>query len=242
MGAAMAETETQPQVTICPPGKRSKGIVERAPSSGVTTATTLKWPEPEKPIPSAKDNPRTVAERLVAVERARNYAFASAQPHRRDFESGESEWLESPLGRFCWSTWPGQDSATRKHRIACYAAGGDYSTEIRQAKLARGFHVDGLYPENPAPLVSDDLPDDPKKREAILAAAKTAIEAADAKVRRANEVLTGIMPRLPRAMESLCCTHVEPSPYDHGILQAGLWRLAGHYGLLDRGINALKEF
>lgn len=189
----------------------------------------------------AADGRLPLAERMMAAESAEAMAVALAQPHRA---GSDDPWLAFPLGRFCRRTWVGDDRRTSELRNACFGAGNDYATEIRIAKIARGEHVEGVYSESRC-VNSADLPDDPKVRAALIAAAKAAIEAADGKVRRANECLLAIMPRLPRAMERLCCASDpldEPSPYDEGMLRAGLWRLAGHYGLLDRGINGLKEF
>lgn len=180
-------------------------------------------------------------ERLTASERAERAAreealsVVRAQPHRRGFDDPDSTWLATPLGRFCRRTWANDEGLRR----ACFGAGNDYALEIRQARVARGFFVDGVGTEARGAVTSDDPTLD------AIRAARAAIEAADAKVRRANEVLIAVFPRLPRAMELLCCTLQEPGPYDGGILQNGLWRLAGHYGLLGenaRGINWAKDY
>lgn len=175
----------------------------------------------------------TASERSERAEREENLSLGMAQPHRREFANPESPWLSTPLGRFCYRTW----SSDHSLRSACFGAGNDYATEIRQSRVARGFFVEGVavVPQGKGGCDGDLTLD-------AIRSAKAAIEAADAKVRRADEVLRGVFPRLPRAMERLCCSLDDPSPYDGGILQAGLWRLAGHYGLLDRGINSTKEF
>ena len=157
-------------------------------------------------------------------------SVVKAQPHRR---GSDDPRLASPLGRFCARIW-----AKDAHlRAACYSAGGDYAREVREALAARGFNVEGLEPETQR---GNSGSQDPTAQE--IADQQLKIAEKDRIVAAANAVLVPIDPRLPRAMESLCCTLDEPSPYREGMLQAGLWRLAGHYGLLDRGINSLRAY
>ncbi|MDR3464175.1 MAG: hypothetical protein P4L76_17875 [Beijerinckiaceae bacterium] len=157
-------------------------------------------------------------------------AVALAQPHRR---GSDDPRMATPLGRFVEKTWSHKESLY----FSGYRAGGDYARDVHAALVARGFKVDGFEPEK---LGLVGLPDDPTP--AQIAAQQAQIAQLDRAVARANETLVEVHARLPRAMERLCCTLIDPSPYDEDMLRAGLWRLAGHYGLLDRGINSLKAY
>ena len=157
-------------------------------------------------------------------------AVALAQPHR----GGSSDpRLATPLGRFVETSWPRMDCLY----FACYRAGCDYAQEVSAAKTARGFQVEGCGGEQ---VRQSALPEFPTF--AQIAAQRAVIAELDRVVARANEALAAIHNRLPKAMERLCCTFGEPFPSDVGMLKNGLYRLAGHYGLLDRGINALKPY
>ena len=139
-----------------------------------------------------------------------------AQPHRRGSDDAR---LSEPLGRFC---------AVQRLREECYRAGSQYGEIVRQAKAAMGFRVPGLVPNKEGlPLTDDQI-------EAIKIAALQRLD-------NANCVLVAVMYRLPRAMEKLCYDQLEISPYDEGIITAGLLDLADFFGILDRGINAGKR-
>jgi hypothetical protein len=158
-------------------------------------------------------------------EQAATLSVALAQPHRQIGPDPRHPWLESPLGRLCWRVWPHDD----ERRYLCYRAGKDYAKDIRIAKLARGEHVEGLYPERKgASGGGEPTPED-------IAAQKIIITAADAVVAGANGVLIDVARRLPRAMEGLCGGIHDPAPYDEGILEAGLCRLAVYYENSGKG-------
>jgi hypothetical protein len=157
-------------------------------------------------------------------------SVALAQPHR----GGSSDpRLATPLGRFVETSWPRTD----RLYFACYRAGCDYAQEISAAKTARGFQVEGCGGEQ---VRQSALPEFPTL--AQIAAQRAVIAELDRVVARANETLAAVHNRLPKAMERLCCTFGEPFPSDVGMLKNGLYRLAGHYGLLDRGINGLHPY
>lgn len=149
-------------------------------------------------------------------ERAEIMSIAIAQPHRR---GSDDIRLSEPLGRFC---------AVHKLREALYEAGCDYAVIIRQAKTARGFNVHGFSPAQGEQALTE------KQIEAIR-------EAAIMRERKANDILRGIMPRLPNAMEAICYDQREPSHYNYDIIRHGLWALSVHLVKIDRGINAEKD-
>jgi hypothetical protein len=173
---------------------------------------------------SARQTPREEAERREIM------SVALAQPHR----AGSSDpRLATPLGRFVENSWPRTD----RLYFACYRAGCDYAKDVSAAKTARGFTVEGCGGEQTRQSLISDFP-----TFAQIAAQRAVIAELDRVVARANETLIEVHARLPRAMERLCCTFGEPFPSDIGMLKNGLYRLAGHYGLLDRGINALHPY
>jgi hypothetical protein len=217
-----------PPVRVIKPGKRALSRLRAAAVAAVAEALEE---TPSRPAFVTTDDPYAF-DAIEAAERAKTMSVALAQPHRRGFSYPASPWLASPLGQFCKRSWP-EDHAIRE---VCYRAGNDYGRDVRAARVARGFFVDGINTEARGEVPGGGVSDDE------VMSAKCAIEDAETKVRGADEVLRAIFPRLPRAMEKLCCSLESPGPYDAGILQAGLWRLAGHYGLLDRGINSTKDF
>jgi hypothetical protein len=168
-----------------------------------------------------------------AAEQREIMAVALAQPHRRDAEYPNDERLEGPLGRFVAKIWDRKDELYS----ACFRAGCDYRKDVNSARVAHGFVVEGFEPAKLGLPISLDYP-----TPAQIAAQQAVIAELDRVVARANETLVEVHYRLPRAMERLCCTLLDPSPYDEDMLRAGLWRLAGHYGLLDRGINSLRPY
>ena len=173
---------------------------------------------------SSRSTPREEAERREIM------AVALAQPHRL---GNDDPRMATPLGRFVGRMW------RRPERLyfACYRAGCDYANDVNTAKTAHGFPVEGCGSDNLGLLALPDYP-----TEAQIAAEQARIAELDRHVARANETLVIVNSRLPKAMERLCCTFDEPFPSDEGMLKNGLWRLAGHYGLLDRGINALHSY
>lgn len=216
-------------VTVIEPGKRGLRRATRAPATFAAVDDS-----PERPVFVTENDPYAM-DAIAAAQRAEAQSVALQQPHRREFAYPGSPWLASPLGRFCKRAWPGDHDL----REACYRSGSDYARDVRAARVARGFFVDGVGTE-----ARGVVPNDEPTLDGVRSA-KAAIEAADAKVAEANAVLRGVMPRAPRAVEALCCGSDEPSPYDEGILKAGLWRLATHYGIIGeklRGINSLKDF
>jgi hypothetical protein len=157
-------------------------------------------------------------------------AVALAQPHRH---GSDDPRLATPLGRFVERTWMRGENLY----FSGYRAGGDYARDVNSALVAHGFRVEGFEPDQlrmSAPSGG--------ATPAQIAAQQAQIAQLDQCVARANEVLVELHQRLPRAMEKLCCSLNDPSPYAEDMLRAGLWRLAGHYGLLDRGINSLKAY
>lgn len=162
-------------------------------------------------------------------------AVALAQPHRG---GSDDPMLAFPLGRFCYRTWPGRDGSAMRNKA--HAAGSSYATEVRAVRVARGFHVAGS--EGSGGGVPEiDLDDmSPQEREAVLINARTQIAMAEDALAKADATLVGVMLRLPRAMVKLCFDLQEPSPYDEGILKAGLLRLAVHYGH-EKPLDAIRE-
>jgi len=157
-------------------------------------------------------------------------AVALAQPHRRGRDDPR---LSTPLGRFVDRTWGPREPLY----FSGYRAGCDYARDVNSALVAHGFCVDGFEPDQFRLSV---LGAEPTAEQ--IAGQQAEIARLDRCVADANETLAELHFRLPRAMERLCCSLVDPSPYDEDMLRAGLWRLAGHYGLLDRGINSLKSY
>lgn len=149
-------------------------------------------------------------------EREDTVSVARAQPHRRgsdDPRAGE------PLFEFC-----------RLHQLRseCYAAGNRYAEIVGEAKTAQGFSVPGW------------TPGDSGFEKLTFAQIEARKELALIKLKNAEAVLRAVMPRLPARMESLTFDQREPSPYDHGALRNGLWRLAVEFGLIKLGVNVEK--
>jgi hypothetical protein len=175
---------------------------------------------------------------LAALARDRETATARAQPHRREFGGSDDRILGTPLGRFCQRTWSDSDPDFRK---TMYNAGNDYAMQVREARAARGHYVDG--PEaDKAMYGGGDV------TEAAIEEARERIEIADAALKASREALmaVGYGLRTKEAVERLVCSDVENDlipavrPNDEGILKQALYRLALHYGLIDRGINTGK--
>jgi hypothetical protein len=155
-------------------------------------------------------------------------SVARNQPHRKGIDDADqsragakSLRMLEPLGRFCRTKGLGD---------ACLEAGRQYGEVCRQGKAAKGF---ATYHAG-----------DPERSGAVLTDAQIAAmnEVAVRRWTAAEGVLREIIMRLPRAMELLCFDELEPSPYDHGILAQGLYRLAKHFGTLKEGINEGKGY
>ena len=189
----------------------------------------------------AKEINRTISERLneiARIARDKETATARAQPHRREFGGDEDRALGTPLGRFCRRTWP-EDPA---FRAKMQNAGNDYAREVREATAARGHAVEGL--ESGSGGFGSD-----KVTQAAIDQAMERIVIADAALAASRRALmsVGYGMRTKEAIERLVCCDVEsdlvPSvrPNDSGIVRAGLYKLAEHYGMIDHGINTGKD-
>lgn len=173
---------------------------------------------PPSPLPPPRRRMTPAEERA----QAEIMSVALRQPHRCDEKDPRHPWLGTPLGRFCLRTWRGEDNAETRHM--CHHAGNLYTKACYAVRLARGFNVEGVDTDGRGGGAGLQ---DPTPQE--IEAQKLERVALELDLRWANEVLIAVMPRLPRAMEALCCSVSDPSPYDGGILQAGLLRLAVHY-------------
>jgi len=163
-----------------------------------------------KGLVSGSRSPREEREQREAM------AVALAQPHRT---GSDDRRLGTPLGRFC---------RRLRLRDELYDAGEQYCEIVRQAKAAKGFNVPGLAPgESDLGALTEEQ----------IAAMR---EAAVLRLKKADEVLLAIMPRLPRAMERFAYDQLEPSLYDEDLIRHGLMKLAVSFGLLKLGINAEK--
>lgn len=222
-----ANSEYDRAVTLCAPGKRA-GMKLREPTPSpirIITETALVSPPKPSIVPPAAGDRRPAQERVEAAERADAVSVALAQPHRA---GSDDPRLAFPLGRFCATAWRNDHDFGRK----MHAAGGSYAGDVRSLKVASGFHVIGSERESmAAPNGDDDLsPEEIQAMRANIFGLRMALK-------RADELLLNVMPRLPRAMVRLCFDHDEPSPYDHEIIRHGLYRLALHYGHLEYSRN-----
>jgi hypothetical protein len=148
-------------------------------------------------------------------ERADILSVALAQPHRR---GNDDPKLSTALGRFCAAHEP-------RLGIHCWLAGIRYAEIVREAKKAQGFYVHGWSPkEGGGELSEEEL--EARKDLALI------------RLREGQSVLRTIMPRLPSAMERLVYDELEPSPYDRGVLVAGLVNLALEWGYLKQRFGA----
>ena len=214
------ENDTVP-VTICPPGRKSKSIAERAPIIGgppITTSTTLQWPQKPSLVPPAKGDRRPAHERVEAALREDAQRVVLAQPHR---DGNDDARMAFPLGRFCARSWPRDE----RFASAMHEAGVAYAADVRAVNVARGFHVDGC---------ASDTPGGPKASAeatpAEIADQKAKIYSLERTLARADEELRNIMARCPARMVELCFDHLDPSPNDEDMLKAALYRLAVYYG------------
>jgi hypothetical protein len=190
-----------------------------------------------------KDKPGTpgtsVAHRLNQLakeERDRETVVVRSQPHRREFTDNDDPMLSTPLGRFCKKTWPNDPD----YRSICYNAGNDYAMQVRDEKAARGFYVENL--ERSGTSAGGDFDEEDVR------AAKGRVDAAQRLLQdsRAALMSMGVGTRAQHAVERLVCNDAESDLYpavrmnDEGLLQAALYRLALHYGMINRGINWSK--
>jgi hypothetical protein len=214
------EEETVP-VTVCPPGRRSKSIAERAPIIGgppISTSTALQWPQKPSLVPPAKGDRRPAHERVEAALRADAMSVVLAQPHRAGSDDAR---LSFALGRFCARFW----SKSPEFANSMHAAGVAYASAIRAVKVARGFHVGGCASDN----AGGEKPIEDLSKEGIEAA-QAKVYGLERTLARADDLLRDVMPRCPAAMVRLCFDHQDPSPYDESMLKSGLYRLALHFG------------
>jgi len=179
----------------------------------ITTATSLRFPEPPHSVPPAKGDRRPVQDRIEAAEREANIAQARLQPHR---QGSDDPRLSTPLGRFCASPH-GSLPRLGDH---CYQAGERYAEIVRDARNAQGFHVDGWSPSDNAAFSLTPAQMSARKDLAII------------RRRYADNILKAVISRLPWAMERLCYHQLEPSPYDEGAIINGLVALAVEWGML----------
>lgn len=219
---------TEPQVTICPPFKKSADLKLRVAADSsirLTTQTALEAPVKPSLVPPARNDRRTANERVEAALRAEAVSVALAQPHRG---GSDDPRLAFALGRFCDRVWPNDSQfADAMHR-----AGASYAAEVRAVLVAKGFHVVGCGSENPPPPPPKD---NPTRKE--IEAMRAVIYGLERTLERADELLRGVMDLCPRAMVRLCFDHEDPSIYDRDVLKRGLYRLALHYGHRKIGVN-----
>ena len=213
-------TPVEPPVTLCPPGRRSKTIVARAPVESpipITTASPLAWPQTPSLVPPAHNDRRSAQERVEAAQRAEAVSVALRQPHR----AGEIDPLAgSALGRYCLKRWPGKDR--KDIREGRCQAGNQYAQDIDNDRVARGF-APRLFGEASGFGVLTDA----QLQERRDNCAK-AIADADASIR-------DICDRAPGVMRRLCWEDLAAGPYDDDVVYHALYRLAVHYKLVKTG-------
>jgi hypothetical protein len=158
------------------------------------------------------------------AEREEMLHVALTQPHRKGFANASAEAskagssfsrLSEPLGRLCATPQPSTGRPLGDH---CWQAGQRYAEIVKEFKTAWGFDVEGWAPG------SNGM--EPFTPEQIEARKQLAIS----RKKEADEVLTRIIPRLPRAMERLCYDQLEPSIYDASAIVNGLVKLAKIWG------------
>ena len=218
---------TAAPVTLCQPGQRSKSIVERVKGGTVpiTTATALQ-PEKVREIVHGQSH-----ERYDASEKARQNEIATLetvvnQPHRRGARDPRDPRLAFPLGRFCARAWPHDPDFAN----AMFAAGSAYADDVRELKVAQGFHVPGCESDMAfsAPGGSGEAsPEEIENQRAEIDGLRRTVEKADGDLRL-------IMRRLPSAMVALCFDHAEPLMNDEDMLKHGLYALSLLYRTWER--------
>lgn len=203
----------EPQVTVCPPGKRS--LRRLAPTGERVQA------DPVKVLRSTAV--------IEARERADALSVALSQPHRAASDDPSDARLSTPLGRFCERAWPGK--ARRRHRNIMYAAGDGYDRMVRDELVARGLPYIGQAGGREDREIGDEY--SPQEIEAM----RDNVLALTRKLARANVEVRGVHHSAVRIMRAVCYEQQEPGPYDSGIFAHALYRLADHLGLVDHGIN-----
>lgn len=210
----------EPNVTVCPPGKRAgKGVVLRGPvlsTVPLTTLTALERPSVAGLLPTAKGDRRPLQDRIDEADRADAMAVALAQPHR---QGSDSKRVGEALYVFC---------KRLRLRHECYRAGHEYGLQVRTEKTTRKFFVEGRQPPpTDTPMLTEA--EETSKREGAIAA-----------LAASNTVLRAVHPNCPRLMLALCFADQTPGPYDDGKLIHGMLNLSRHYGKLNEGINRGK--
>ena len=226
--------EGQPvEVTICPPGRRSKEIVYRAPASTdgppVSTATALRWPEKPSLVPPARNDRRTAQERVEAALREEALSVARSQPHRASAHDTDDHVLESALGRFCLKAWPPRPSPldgrdlNASHRSQMIEAGNRYGEIVHQHRVLIGI---GGGSRGSSEGMSVALTD-----EQIM----VNCHAAQIKRDDADAVLRRVHARAVSRMMSLCVDEMDPTPYQESLAKHCLWALAVHFAIVKLG-------
>ena len=163
---------------------------------------------------SAVSGTQTPAE---ARAQAEIMSVALSQPHRRgstDKRAGE------PLYDFF---------IAQRLRDELYTAGVEYETVVHQHRVLMGLGMgNSSSPEGRGEPLSD-------------AQLRANCEAARMKRDEADYALVRVAPNAKSAMIRLCVDKVTPSPYDESVLRRGLWALAVHFGIINRGINEGKR-
>ena len=231
MSAIATAIALEPNVTVCPPGKRAgKGAVLRGPVLSdvpLTTATALATLPVARLAPPSSGDRRSVQERVEAAERAEAMSVALAQPHR---DGIDDKMLVEPLGVFCRQQWPprmsdrGEDLNSH-HRNTMYRSGQMYAEIVHQHRVLIGLGSGGRT--------------DPEGGGAELSDADLREKCAAARVRRenANGVLRGVFSGAIGAMVRVAVDEMAPTPYQEDLIRHCLWVLAVHFGILKNGIN-----
>ena len=218
----LPDAETSVQVTLCPPGRRSKAVVVREPigTIPVSTSTALKWPTASELRPAPiSDTLRTLQERREAAERAEAQSVALAQPHR---QGRVDECFGTPLGRFCEARWPGEVREAWRKKM--FAAGECYDQIVRDSKIALGLPYLGQAGGAEGSSLT----------EAQIEARK---ELALRRRKRADEALREIKLGLPALLERFVYEQRDLGPYDEDLAAHGLWKIANEFGLLEKGVH-----
>ena len=209
-----------PQITICQPGKRAgpKAVPRVAGYSPipVITATALQWPVTASIVPNARNDRRTVEERVEAALRADAVSVVLSQPHR----GGVDDRLAgSALGRYCLRRWPGD--ARREMREGRHEAGNRYAQVIDDDRVARGM-APRLYGQAG---VGGEQTDQQLRARRELCAQKRA---------DAEWQIRDLHSRAVTVMDRLCWEDRECGPYDEDLVFHALYRFAKHFGIEKR--------
>jgi hypothetical protein len=213
--------QTQIAVTICQPGRKSKIVAERLIRESpipLTTATALRRPLAASIVPPARNDRRTLDERVEAALRADAVSVALAQPHR----AGSDDPLSgSALGRYCLRRWPGEHR--RGFREDRCEAGNRYAVVIDNDRVACGFSPRLFGGVNGSDKLSEQ-----ELRDRRVECAKARADA-EAQIRD--------IPRAVAVMSRLCWEDRECGPYDEDVMFHALYRLAMHFGIQKRGFH-----